>query len=254
MVLTAMERQALLSKWIKPSSDDEQTQQDRAQRMVTDAVKAYDPLKTASLYVYAKGSYPNNTNVRRDSDVDIVVECQACFYYDYMPGQEPTTQTGTKYEGEWTPATLRSEVTTALKNAFGPSAIDSSGKIALVVAAVPGSRPGTDVIPSFDYFLYGDPQRRSSRRGSCVWPKVGSKVVNWPDQQLANGRAKNQRTGQRYKNYVRALKNAENVLAEAGTIKAKPSYLMECLVWNVDDSTLKSGTLDSGFRSTLVEL
>ena len=249
-----MERQALLSKWIKPSSDDEQTQQDRAQRMVTDAVKAYDPLKTAGLYVYAKGSYPNNTNVRRDSDVDIVVECQACFYYDYMPGQEPTTQTGAKYEGEWTPATLRSEVTTALKNAFGPLAIDSAGKIALVVAAVPGSRPGTDVIPSFDYFLYDDPQRRSSRCGSCVWPKVGSKVVNWPDQQLTNGRAKNQRTGQRYKNYVRVLKNAENVLTEAGTIKAKPSYLMECLVWNVDDSTLKSGTLDSGFRSTLVEL
>ena len=96
---------------------------------------------------------------------------------------------------------------------------------------------------------------RSSRRGSCVWPKTGlTKIVNWPDQQLANGRAKNQRTGQRYKNYVRALKNAENVLVKAGTIKAKPSYLMECLVWNVADSTLKSGTLDVGFRATLVEL
>lgn len=252
--MTAAERGSLLSKWIKPSSDDEQTQQDRAQRMVTDAVKAHDPLKTARLYVYAKGSYANNTNVRRDSDVDIVVECQACFYYDYMPGQEPTTQVGTEYEGEWSPAKLRSEVTTALKNAFGSSAIDSSGKIALVVAAVPGSRPGTDVVPSFDYFLYDDHQRRSSRRGSCVWPKSGSKVVNWPDQQLANGRAKNQRTGQRYKNYVRALKNAENVLVKAGTIQAKPSYLMECLIWNVADSTLKSGTLDTGFRATLVEL
>jgi hypothetical protein len=255
MTKTATDRGELLSKWIKPSSDDEQTQQDRAQRMVTDAVKAHDPLKTARLYVYAKGSYANNTNVRRDSDVDIVVECQACSYYDYMPGQEPTTPVGTSYQGEWTPAKLRSEVTTALNNAFGSSAVDSSGKLALVVAAVPGSRPSIDVVPSVDYFLYSDPQRRSSRRGSCVWPRTGStKIVNWPDQQLANGRAKNQRTGQRYKNYVRALKNAENVLVKAGTIKAKPSYLMECLVWNVADSTLKSGTLDDGFRATLVEL
>jgi hypothetical protein len=219
MAMTAADREGLLSRWIKPSSDDEQTQQDRAWRMVIGAVKAHEPLKTADLNVYAKGSYPNNTNVRRDSDVDIVVECQACYYYDYMPGREPTTQTGTPYKGEWAPARLRSEVTMALKNAFGSTGVDSSGKIALVVSAVPGSRPGTDVIPSFDYFLYDDPQRNSSRRGSCVWPKTGStKIVNWPDQQLANGRAKNQRTGQRYKNYVRALKNAENVLAKAGSI------------------------------------
>ena len=255
MTMTATDRETLLSKWIKPSSDDEQTQQDRAQRMVTDAVKAHAPLKSASLYVYAKGSYANNTNVRRDSDVDIVVECQACNYFDYMPGQEPTTPAGDSYTGEWTPARLRSEVVAAITNAFGSSGVDSSGRIALVVAAVPGSRPSIDVIPSFDYFLYDDPQRKSSRRGSCVWPKTGSaKIVNWPDQQLANGRAKNQRTGQRYKNYVRALKNAENALFKAGTIKAKPSYLMECLGWNVADSTLKSGSLDGGFRAMLVEL
>jgi hypothetical protein len=255
MTMTSADREALLSRWIKPSSDDEQEQQDRAKRMVTDAVKAHSPLKTANLYVFAKGSYANNTNVRRDSDVDIVVECQACNYYDYLPGQDPTTPRGTQYEGEWTPSKLRTEVTTALNNAFGQSGVDASGKIALVVAAVPGSRPSIDVVPSFDYYRYDDPQRITSHRGSCVWPKASlTKIVNWPDQQLANGRAKNKRTGQRYKNYVRALKNAENVLAKADIIKPKPSYLMECLVWNVADSTLKSGTLDSGFRSTLVEL
>ena len=255
MTMTGTDRETLLSRWIKPSSDDEQEQQDRARRMVTDAVKAHAPLKTARLKVYAKGSYANNTNVRRDSDVDIVVECQACSYYDYLSGQEPATPPGTPYQGEWTPSKLRSEVTTALNDAFGPAGVDASGKIALVVAAVPGSRPSIDVIPSFEYFRYDDPQRNTSHKGSCVWPKTGSrKIVNWPDQQLANGRAKNQRTGQRYKNFVRALKNAENVLAKADIIEAKPSYLMECLVWNVADSTLKSGTLDSGFRSTLVEL
>lgn len=253
MAMSESERNDLLSRWIKPSSEDEQTQQDRAQRMVTDAVKGHEPLKTASLYVYAKGSYPNNTNVRRDSDVDIVVECHACQYYDYMPGHAPTAH-GTPYTGEWTPAKLRTEVAAALTKAFGAAGVDTAGKIALLVAAVAGSRPSIDVVPSFDYFLYNDTQRASSRRGSCVWTTTGTKIVNWPDQQLINGRAKNQRTGSRYKYFVRALKNAENVLVKAGTIKPKPSYLMECLVWNVADATLKTGGLSQGFRATLVEL
>lgn len=69
MAMSESERGDLLSRWIKPSSEDEHVQQDRAQRMVTDAVKRHDTLKTASLHIYTKGSYANNTNVRRDSDV-----------------------------------------------------------------------------------------------------------------------------------------------------------------------------------------
>ncbi|GAB2474020.1 nucleotidyltransferase domain-containing protein [Jatrophihabitans fulvus] len=253
MTLTTTDRARLLSQWIRPSSADEQTQQDRAKRMVTDAVKAHAPLSGANLYVYAKGSYANNTNVRRDSDVDIVVECQDCAYYDFLPGVRAATPTLTPYEGDWTPSKFRAEVTAAINNAFGRSNV-TSGTVALAISAVPGSRPSIDVVPSFDYFRYDDPYRTVSHRGSCVFPTSGAKIVNWPDQQLTNGRAKNQRTGSRYKNYVRALKNAENLLAIAGTISAKPSYLMECLVWNVSDWTLKSGTLDNGFRATLVEL
>ena len=69
-----------------------------------------------------------------------------------------------------------------------------------------------------------------------------------------NGRQLNTDTNRRYKNYVRALKNAENFLAAAGTIEEMPSYFMECLVFNVSKSTLMSGDLDDGFRATLVEL
>jgi hypothetical protein len=254
MAMTDSERNRLLSQWIKPSSDSEKVQQDRAERMVIDAVKDHDPLRSAKLRVYPKGSYPNNTNVRRDSDVDIVVQCQACMYFDYMPGHEPESKVGEPYVGEWTPAKLRREVTTALENAFGVWAVDSSGKIALVVAPIAGSRPSIDVVPSFDYHLYNDAQQRFYWEGSCVFPTSGPRIVNWPDQQLANGRAKNTRTGGRYKNFVRALKNAENVLTKDGTISAKPSYLMECLVWNVKDTTLKSADLSGGFRATLAEL
>lgn len=57
--------------------------------------------------------------------------------------------------------------------------------------------------------------------------------MNWPQQQLKNGRSLNTQTNHRYKKYVRALKNAESFLAAAGTIDELPSYFMECLVFNV---------------------
>lgn len=254
MAMTSTQRAQLLSQWIKPSSDDEQTQQDRAERMVKDAVQAHDAFKSADLKVYAKGSYANNTNVRRDSDVDIVVQCGACVYFDYMPGHEPSSRVGHAYEGEWKPAKWRSEVMAAMVKAFGSPNVDASGKIALAIEAVPGSRPSIDVVPSFNYRLYNDAQNTTWREGSCVWPSSGQKIVNWPAQQLANGRAKNTRTGGRYKNLARGLKNAENALVNEGAFEPKPSYLMECLAWNVKDATLKTGDLSAGFRATLVEL
>ena len=80
------DREAILSAWIKPSSSDEVLQQERAQRMVDQAVTASNEFARVSKKIYAKGSYANNTNVRQDSDVDIVVECHECTYYDTADG------------------------------------------------------------------------------------------------------------------------------------------------------------------------
>jgi hypothetical protein len=128
--------------------------------------------------------------------------------------------------------------------------------VAFTVSAVAGSRPSVDVVPSFDYVLYSDPHGNSRREGSCVFPKDGGvKIVNWPKQQLNNGRQKNTISGGRYKRFVRVLKNAENKLAELGKVQVLPSYFMECLVWNVSSTTMQQGkTLSDGFRATLYEL
>lgn len=251
-ITTVSEREALLSDWIRPSSDSEKEQQDRAERMVMDAITGHPAFKGVRLRVYVKGSYPNNTNVRRDSDVDVVVEMLECSYSDYAPGVTPPSYSPLpSYDGPWTPTVWRAEVTRALVNAFGASAVDTSGKIALNISAVPGSRPSADVVPSFVYYRYDDAFRSSVEQGSCVFTTGGTKVVNWPAQQFDNGRSKNWRTNRRYKSYVRALKNAENALVEVGTISDLPSYFMECIVFNVPDSTLTAGSLDYGFQETL---
>jgi hypothetical protein len=39
--MTATDRNALLSQWIKPSNESEQDRQERAERMIRDAVNAH---------------------------------------------------------------------------------------------------------------------------------------------------------------------------------------------------------------------
>jgi len=254
MGLSAGDRGALLSQWIQPSSDDEQEQQDRAERMVREAIKAHAAFKGSDISIYTKGSYPNNTNVRRDSDVDVAVELQDCVYYDYKSGVTAPASSDNPYSGSWTPAKWRTEVRAALVNHFGAAGVHG-GKIAININAVAGSRPSADVVPSFTYRRYDDSARSTVHVGSCVFPSgSGTKVVNWPRQQLDNGREKNKKTGGRYKSYVRALKNAENTLVTDGKIQDLPSYFMECLGFNVPNDVLKEGGLDAGFRATLVNL
>jgi hypothetical protein len=252
----ASERESLLSGWIKPSSVNEQERQERAIRMVRQAIDSHPAFdgQRSSIRVYTKGSYRNNTNVRADSDVDVVVENTACFYYDYGSGVTgPPPGSISPYSGSWTPATWRAEVAAALRSAFG-AGVDTSGKVAIYVPPVPGSRPSADVVPSFTFHRYWSADHSRKSVGCCVFDTSSTKIVNWPQQQLDNGIAKNNVTGQRYKNFVRALKNAENVLSKAGTIKPLPSYFMECLVYNVPNEHLVPRGLSVGFRSTLAYL
>lgn len=255
MTMTLVDREALLSRWVQPSSDTEQEQQNRAERMVKNAISRWPALEGVDLLIYTKGSYPNNTNVRADSDVDVVVECREVYYYDFAHGVTANPGLASPYTGPWTPARWRSEVGKAMRNAFGADSVDTSGKIAINISAVTGSRPSADVVPSFEYRRFRDAARRSFHEGSCVFDTDVEKIINWPAQQLTNGQAKNTRTGRRYKRFVRALKNAENRLVELGRIDDLPSYFMECLVWNVPDQILTRGdSLSTGFQATLTWL
>lgn len=252
--MSAAERTELLGRWIQPSSENEQSQQERAEKMVRQAIADCDGLDGAAVAIYTKGSYPNNTNVRRDSDVDVVVELRDCLYYDYMPGVTGVEPPPPPYKGPWNPERWRRAVVDALVAAFGAS-VDTSGKVAINVGAVAGSRPSADVVPSFNYRRYDDAYRNIRQQGSCVFPTDGGgQIINWPQQQLDNGRSLNEATGHRYKKYVRALKNAENSLVLTGDIEELPSYFMECLVFNASPSALAFGDLDDGFRATLLDL
>ncbi|MFJ6616202.1 hypothetical protein ACIQOW_01295 [Kitasatospora sp. NPDC091335] len=250
MPLTPQQRIEKLNRWTNPPSQAEEERLDRARRMVTNAVRQHPPFANLGLIVEPKGSWANNTNVSSDSDMDIKVEFTQRVFRGPVDGMEfwDLALQNNSYRGLWTPEVFRHELGVALKSAS--TRVDASHNVAFYVPSVPGSRPDTDVVPCFTYLhtpLFG-----ALKQGTVVFTKDGKHIVNWSQQQLENGRAKNNRTGRRYKFAVRALKSVENDLVAMGAVKELPSYFMECLIYNVPDEVFKAPSLDQAFRGALV--
>jgi len=234
-----------LAGWTGPSSDTEQDKQDRTERMVRAAVNEHAAFANCSLRVFTKGSYPNNTNVRSDSDVDVAVHCTECMYFD---GSH--TSTGA-YQGIWTPSKLRTELVAALKAQF-PNQVDTSGSTAVRVNSS-SARVDADVVPSFDYRYYFS--ESSFNEGSKTFKKDGiGSVVNYPDQHLKHGRAKNSRTNGDFKKTVRIFKRVENAMVVARRHREVPSYFVECLVYNCPDSMFRHSTWTAVVKDVIVHI
>jgi hypothetical protein len=237
-----------LSGWTGPSSATEQDKQDRTERMIRQAVDEHAAFDTVNLTIFAKGSYANNTNVRVESDVDVAVECCECIYWeeaepgsyrDYIP-----------YDGPWAPDKLRSELVSALKSKF-PGQVDSRGKVAIEVHSS-SARIDADVVPCFTYRRYFS--SGNYWEGTKIFRTDGRSIVNYPKQQLKNGRAKNNRTNYAYKKTVRILKRVQYSMVDDGTFRELPSYFIECLVYNCPDDTFDHKSWTTIVRQALFHI
>jgi hypothetical protein len=237
-----------LNGWTGPSSATEKDKQDRTERMVREAVQNHPAFKGVRLTVYAKGSYANNTNVRADSDVDIVVQCHELEYWkEEVPGTHASTGS---YSGPWTPTRLRAEVGAALRTKFGAQ-VDESGSKAFGVNSG-SARVDADVVPCFDYRYYF--ASGGSREGTRIFTTDGHWFENFPAQQLVYGTAKNDRTNTSFKKAVRVVKRIENAMVESGAHREVASFFVECLVYNCPDPILRRSTWTEKVRGILVHL
>jgi len=238
-----------LEGWTGPSSDTEAEKQDRTIRMIREAVDQHGAFKNQGMTVELKGSYPNNTNVRIDSDVDVYVQCAKALYSDeHTKGAGPSS---TKpYEGIWTPAKLRSELAAALTAKFGND-VDVSGSLAIRVNSST-ARVDADVLPSFSYKYYFS--ATSFREGTKSFRKNGTGVVNYPVQQLELGKKKNVETKTFFKQGVRILKRLENEMCDKKVFKELPSYFIECLGYNCSNEIFMKSTWTETVKAMLLHI
>jgi len=250
--LMAQDWEQTFRSWSKPSSDTEQEKADNAEKMIRTAITESPKLRTRNIEVFAQGSYKNNTNVRQESDVDICVCCYDSLFDDFSSAGELTRAEVGLVDASYRYAQFKNEVAEAVVAKFGRSGV-TRGKKAFDVHANT-YRVDADVVPCFEhrrYWLRNNQYGYLS--GTEFLPDNGGYVINWPKQHYESGVAKNRDTGNRFKYMVRVLKRLRNQMDEQGIAEARPipSYLIECLVWNVPNDYFGRDRYTSDVRSVL---
>lgn len=247
------ELEAQLRQWAKPPGERERDRCENAEAAIRNAIKASNALRDRNISVFPQGSYRNNTNVRKDSDVDIAIRCKDTFFYDPLP--EGWTREMLKIsDATYHYAQFKNDVEEALIAHFGRSAVKRSDKAFDIHET--SYHVEADVAPFFDH-------RRYLSDGSFIKPEGvelrtdndGRRVINWPEQHYANGVEKNKATGMRYKALVRILKALSNEMAEKSIGDAAiPGFLVECLVWNVPNDHFQNPTYTDDLAASLAFL
>jgi hypothetical protein len=256
----ARDWEATLRSWVKPPSDNEDAKRNLTEAQIKAALKTSTSLESVGYKVYAKGSYANNTNVRLDYDVDIAVECTNFFYYDNAGAAADIKKAAaeraiTPYKGGYTADAFKADVEQALVDYYGRSAV-KRGNMAMRVRENKTTLPA-DVVPCFEYHYVYDVDGYGSpiyHQGTRVYRDSGGHIHNWAQQQHEKGVSKNNATSRRYKRMVRALKRLENLLVNEGLLDELPSFLMECLVYNVPNGNFNNSTYLADMRAVLATI
>jgi hypothetical protein len=78
--------------------------------------------------------------------------------------------------------------------------------------------------------------------------REGRPIVNFPRQHRINGDRKDRSTGGRFKEVVRLAKRLKKLTGRAESI---PSYLLECLLYNVPDDVYRTSSAEDAYRGAL---
>ena len=189
-----------------------------------------------------QGSYKNGTNIRGDSDVDVVAQLNSSFYNDLSDyGKGFLGLTTVSYN--W--SAYRADVLKALTSYYGANQIVEGNKTLKVKAT--SNRLPADVIACLEYRKYNSLNHYDYVEGICFWTRNESRrIINYPKIHYDNGVSKHQDTNKWYKPVVRMFKNMRTHLLEDQT----PSYFLECLIYNVPSPKFGKSYQDS-FREVI---
>ena len=244
-----------LRVWGRAPGPTEQGKMESTEAWIREAIKASPALASRDIDIRAQGSYKNLSHIPRESDVDIRVVLKEVAYYDFeFVDPNATTEAMFQRYGispvAYTFDEFRNDVGAALVARFGGAPAVDPGDKAFRIRET-RYQVDADVVPAFVHKRYnkiGDPDE-----GVEFVTRKGRYIINWPEQQFRNGIDKNQATGERYKAMVRALKNLRAEMQDQGNASAEPmsSFLIECLVFNVDNDRFGHTTYYDDMKEVL---
>ncbi len=241
-----------LSRWARPPSE---TEEGRCQAIVSRITRAVRARFGNEVFIDTQGSYKNRTNVRQDSDVDVIVRHNGFYFEDIanLSENDKVRYWAGVTRSDYTCSQFKQEIQASLIREFGSQAIRSSNKCINVGGGSQGI--SADVVPCFAHKRF-----RAlgviEAEGIAFDTEAGVRVVSFPEQHYTNGVTKNDVAGRAYKAVVRILKNIRNDLIEQSSITqdAMPSFFLECLVWNVPNSNFQQRTYTEMTREVIVKL
>lgn len=198
---------------------------------------------------YLQGSYPNYTNIYGNSDVDLVVEFRSIFSKNLTAlTQEEITQFDSDYDdAKYSLAGFKKAVVEQLKECYGDNNVEIGNKAILVKGN--GSRLDCDVVvcnPYRKYSSYSSLNKSDYIEGitfNTEHDVPQKRIINYPKVHLKNGSIKNRQenTNGNFKPSVRVLKNmkASMIDREYITKELAPSYFLECLIYNSQNSNFR---------------
>lgn len=232
-----------LIAWSRPVSTTEDQKCKNAISQVTEAIRKKFG---NSVSIFLQGSYKNNTNVKQDSDVDIVVRHDGYYFPNtvWLSEEQKAIYEAYHPNSQYSFVQFKNEVHQALIDYFGSA--QKKDKCILV----PGNsyRVNADTVPCFPLKRFTSPTNVDAIGIKFITDK-GQHIESYPEQHYANGVSKNNATNRMYKRAVRMLKRIRNELIDDGSITENlvSSFFIECLVYNVPNSSF----ISEGYRGTL---
>lgn len=188
---------------------------------------------------FLQGSYCNDTNVRGDSDVDVVLRQNLLFYYNLDAlGEAEKAEFRRIHPGpaQYDLAAFKKDVIAGLSKSFGID-LDTSGSKALFVRGR-ADRRNADILvaaPHRRFIAYPNQQDQRFVEGVIFFTSNETSIINYPKQHFDNLTRKHQETNEWFKPAVRMFKNMRTRTVEEGLLGegVAPSYFLEGTLHNV---------------------
>lgn len=201
--------------------------------------------------VFLQGSYGNDTNIFRESDVDVVIRLDSIFTYDLsaLPEAQRIAFASTHSASQYTHVHFHNDVLQALRSRFGDHV--HAGNKAVMIEPHHNRRKADVIIAvqhkKYSWYASDRDGENDHVLGISFHKADDTRVINFPRQHCANLVAKNQRTNEWFKHIIRIFKNARERMVREGRIQAgiAPSYYIEGLLYNVPMECFGNTYVDS---------